>query len=810
MVQAPPVGGTPSSVEATDWATEASEEELIFGDGFLVWESNRSGEWRIWARSLDGGTPRQLSPEEADRQHYAPHISPDGSTVVYLSSRDNGRRYGTGGTAGSLHLIAPDGSNNRLLIERVRTYFENRSVVWRSPTELIYIGDERATHLLDIERGHSRPLTAGPADGYGWLIDATLRHASRNDATFSIYDSDRLRIVPRTVLGGCQPYFSHDGRWGVWTAGAGGPISRIDLDTRQIGKLLDKNDSRMPDGWGYLYFPMLSRDGSLLTFAASRSEHDHFTSDYDVFVVETDPVNLELIRRPVRYTEHPSTDRYPDVYRAPLELGRYRGEAPYEIELSASGNGWTWAFGDGGQGEGHSVQHYYSSPGRYAVEASRGGETLRGQVVVAPAEAPRIVGTRLSGDGRRVSIDFDEPINVEKTELAFVSGRAISSWSTDNGGRRLQIDLGAPFETVDRLVVSGVEDRAQRPNRMAEAVLEIGPPMWPIGRDGLVFVWQTGETSNLVMDDENGIDRAINLRASGLARLDHAWTMLPGTGRFEAEAADAARVTSALRGTNEMTLRLTVDPAMAEGRASLVSLASRRQQNFRLELRGGTLVFHLRTGSRGPEANRSIDLVELPVGRPSHVVLTYSPGDLGLWVDGERRLELGAETIRGDFFHWRDLPLTFGGGRKNLRLEGVAIYERVLDGGAIEADFERYRRWVEGRPSVRNVEIEAKLVERSPAPRLEEIFPYREALMVYEYEVLKTLSGQMPDDRIRVAHWSILGGSKLALKDLADGSIHTLRLQPFAANPQLASLFRAQAEAIGADLPLYYAPDLVD
>ena len=52
------------------------------GRGFVVWESNRTGNWRIWHRSLDGSDLRQLSVDENDRDHIAPHISPHGTRVL--------------------------------------------------------------------------------------------------------------------------------------------------------------------------------------------------------------------------------------------------------------------------------------------------------------------------------------------------------------------------------------------------------------------------------------------------------------------------------------------------------------------------------------------------------------------------------------------------------------------------------------------------------------------------------------------------------------------------------------------------------
>ena len=37
-------------------------------------------------------------------------------------------------------------------------------------------------------------------------------------------------------------------------------------------------------------------------------------------------------------------------------------------------------------------------------------------------------------------------------------------------------------------------------------------------------------------------------------------------------------------------------------------------------------------------------------------------------------------------------------------------------------------------------------------PTLKEIVPYREALVIYEYEVLEVLGGELGDETVRVAH----------------------------------------------------------
>ena len=192
------------------------------GDGFLVWESNRSGSWRLWIRELADSEPRQLVPDEEGRRHCCAHISPDGEWIAYLSLPVGKQEYSDGTTSGVLRLVRPDGTERQVLAPKARTYFEHRAAVWRSPTELIYIGPDGRTLVRELYDGESRELTHEPVPEYGALVDSTLSWATSGRADFSVYQPDPGRVVPRADQSGCQPYFSHDGRWGFWTAGVGG------------------------------------------------------------------------------------------------------------------------------------------------------------------------------------------------------------------------------------------------------------------------------------------------------------------------------------------------------------------------------------------------------------------------------------------------------------------------------------------------------------------------------------------------------------------------------------------------------------
>jgi len=88
---------------------------------------------------------------------------------------------------------------------------------------------------------------------------------------------------------------------------------------------------------------------------------------------------------------------------------------------------------------------------------------------------------------------------------------------------------------------------------------------------------------------------------------------------------------------------------------------------------------------------------------------------------------------------------------------------------------------------------------------LAEIQPYREGLVVYEYDVEKVMDGESLTGRIRVAHWAILDGETMAVARWDEGQSLRLRLEPFASNPQLDTFYMSDTLEPDFDVPLYYA-----
>jgi hypothetical protein len=711
---------------------------------------------------------------------------------------------------GPLRLVSTADGSERTIAPRTRSYgWGNRAVVWRDDDELVYIDGSGRTALLDVSTGKSRILVPQERESMGWLLDPDLRVATNAAPVFAPYDRASRTVLERDSLGGCEPYFTADGRWGFWVAGAGGPLNRIDLETREVTPVLRKNDPRLDPERRYLYFTMTSRDGRMLTWGASDGDHHHFEADYDVYVAPIDPETLELAGRPVRMTEHPATDRYPDVFLAPLPLGRHRGEAPFTVELRAPRPGpWRWSIDGRPVAGGESLTRTFGRPGVHRVEArtERGGgdASLAGQVVVDPPRAPEVTGVELREGDRRLEVRFSEPVRTQAAKVELDPASALASWRAGDEGRTLSLELTEELRAGGRLRLTGVTDRAQVPNALAPSWIEVAPPTWPSSREGLELLWQTADLPNLVFDPATGKERAYPLEAVGRAFLDHHHALAFDGGRWLAPPEAGDRFVTAVERDGAFSVELTLTPESTAGRelGAVVALFGGSRLQLLLGQRGRDLVLRLATSEQRDAP--MIRLAGLEAGRAHHLVLSYSPGRLRVWLDGE---SVAPELQpRGHLNRWRGGRLSFGGRPDGGlpwqgTLEGIALWSRALEATEAREESVRYRRVRSGRPEVDSRRVETRLLRKSAIPTLAQITPYRVALVVFEHEVTR---GDDAGERLRVAHWAILDGEMQPVSRLRPGTELTLRLEPFAANPQLEPHFLSDTLGGGGG-ELWYA-----
>lgn len=778
--------------------------------GYIIWESSRTGSWRIWRRNLDGSNLRQISPEESGRDHYCPHISPNGERIIYISYPNGKNSYDSQSEKDDnyMHIMNSEGKYDRILV-KARAYGEDRAAVWIDNDNFIFIDNDGYTSEFNISSGESKILSKETKSGFGWLININRTFAVPGwPASFNPFDASTGKITPARELGGCQPYFSRDCKWGYWMGRGGGPINKYNLATGEISPILGRNDPRMPAERNYLYFPMLSSNQKLIVFGASPNQHDHFNSDYDIFAAKINPDTLEIIGSPVRYSFDPACDRFPDAYVEDLELGEYAGEAPFSVKIVSpkiTSEDWEWDYGDGSFGKGVSASHTYSKPGQYLVKAKKNDVTLRGNVTVNPRRPPRMISASLEGNNR-ILLMFDEPVDISKAKFGLASKNKIIKKSLADGNKSVVIQLESEVKQNDTIFIKQIRDAAQAPNTMPDTSAEIKTHKWPFNDNGLLFNWsgKNGVYTNL--------PELFSINADGKAAYDNNYSMITKGGLFIApELGDY--LTTSITKTNQLTIELVIrtDSINQEGPARILTLSSSpRSRNFTIGQSNNRIVLRLRTPQTGLNgSNPEIDLCSIDAGKPLHLIVAYSPGKLACYADG--KTVVNTNSIQGDFSNWGTQEFAIGNELTKDRtwhgaVDGISIYNRAM---SAEEALLNYNSFISLNPikTIPSLEVTAKLIKTSKTPTLDEIKPYREGLVLYEYEIEKIAQGNIKSKKIRVAHWAILGGENILRKDLKNGSSVNMFIQPFELNPQLESIYMSDSLEIDPDIPIYYDVD---
>jgi hypothetical protein len=99
--------------------------------------------------------------------------------------------------------------------------------------------------------------------------------------------------------------------------------------------------------------------------------------------------------------------------------------------------------------------------------------------------------------------------------------------------------------------------------------------------------------------------------------------------------------------------------------------------------------------------------------------------------------------------------------------------------------------------------VEARVVGVGVVPTPESIAPYRNALLVNRYEIVKVLEGQPAHQQVAVAQWVIRDARVLNEASRSVGQVHRLTLERYEAHPELEGERLIQGSDI-ANLPLYY------
>jgi hypothetical protein len=108
-----------------------------------------------------------------------------------------------------------------------------------------------------------------------------------------------------------------------------------------------------------------------------------------------------------------------------------------------------------------------------------------------------------------------------------------------------------------------------------------------------------------------------------------------------------------------------------------------------------------------------------------------------------------------------------------------------------------------GQADPERLVIQARLVSAGPVPTPQSILPYRNALVVNEYEILSVQEGTFTSRTIQVAQWAIRDTRVLPTARRTAGSEHRLTVERYDAHAELEGE-RLITASEASDQPLYY------
>jgi len=498
--------------------------------------------------------------------------------------------------------------------------------------------------------------------------------------------------------------------------------------------------------------------------------------------------------------------------------GGYQGEAPFTVELPTNklgGAAWALDYGDGAREQTAAPRHTYGKAGTYTITAQHDSRQLQQTVTVSERRPPR--GEIVPLDGNQLILRFDEPMQLKNASLATMSGTAVDSLTLDPLARNLRIAFKAPLPKKDTFTLGGVLDQAQQPNAPAKNKFDYVQPAWPANRAGLVFLWESYKGAGFCFNPDRNIFSPVRLNPCGRVTFDRYGAMsLEGGVSFALDG--GLGVAARCRAANVFSLQAVITPYnIHQGKPN----AARRiigcnrggwleEVNFGLGQEADKLALYIRTQKdKGEPTVQRVELCTLTEGEPNHVVVSYTPGRLECYLNGK----LARQTAEVDGALAWDRPpfamgLNFGGTERDEfpwlgRVEAVAIGDRAIGADEAAADYGAVAALLKKRPRSEGMEFDGKLLAKARVPTLAEIVPYRDALVVHEYQIEKVVKGKYRPKTIRVAHWGLRDAEPTAVTRLGIGESRRLRVEPYGNHPEIEGQALRDVEG-DTDRPLYF------
>ncbi|HUT56243.1 MAG TPA: LamG-like jellyroll fold domain-containing protein, partial [Phycisphaerae bacterium] len=727
---------------------------------YKQWETAKKGTlgmdggagYSIMAFDTQGKGERELVPAG---DFYNPLISPSGRRVIYTAKTDGKLR---------IHCVDWNGANSRVLSDGFALW------TWRDPAtgiEWVYASDEnwRGVDRFQLDKPESREsIYKSPvANRFSLSADGTRAVGEFPWPNAGMLYTRTGQVDRKDYRTGCNSYIAPDNSYMVTIMDGGHSqvtLYKPDGSSRDVRLIPPGLKPLKRGGNGCMWNPKWASDARHMVVAGPFVNLGPNHADIWLGQFADD---FNSIAKWVQVSNNDYMDVYAYVWIDP-ELGQHAGEAPYTLAVPSAVTGqgnWQWTFGDGAKGtEG---KHTYRTPGSYTITATQGDRVLRGRVTVKPRTKPRVLAVQLFDD-EHVQVQFDKCIRIDQAAFSLKSGVAIAGAALDGVGLRLNLTLDGTLPGTDTLRVQDIRDLAQEPNILTED-LKIVRPDWPAVRSGVVFLWEGNHKQSFNWNPQSSAFQDNTFNHWGQARFDRHGVMVLDGGTYTVTDGGSG-IYSQCGKTGKLTVESVITPFnLYQGSASQPAVAfgfgRPGDSNFSLAQEGNRLLLLIRLQHENKTEVRRVELCTLKQDVPHHVLVAIADNALTCYVNGAVAKQAELEGT----FAWNEPDwsqgLYMGGLPGNLypwcgKLEGLAVYSSAFDAAQAARHHAVYAKTLAARPVAKQIQLRAKLAAKSRIPAAAEIAPYRDTLVVNEYEVVRVTQGTYAAPKFRVVQWGLL------------------------------------------------------
>jgi hypothetical protein len=681
--------------------------------GYIIWMSNREGNWNIYRMDIPNGKTLKLTQNNTDNNDA--HISGDGKLIAW-SSGDKYKR--------DVWIMNADGTDHHLVVSNASMGVwrpDGKLVIYRGNdhnTSFIYdLNTKQETKIWPIDNVKVEPYgvveVAPSPDGkmlVGWASNPIGTWIFSADGTFQ-----------KNVQSGCEGHFAPDSSFVYWvmqpgTFGKATLQGEVQQPLYKSGDVLPDPYSGANDRYGHTYFPKLSKNMDYLVFGACpNGQHDHDTSDYEIFLMKMDNLKPSW-EKPIRLTYDNRTDRWPDIF---INVDATPPNTPQALKAESLGQSVKIVWNASQDPEsGIIVYNIYRNTNKgveetiarevkdtsyidYATDAKTKYQYSVSAINPVYLESPKSKSVA-------ITTKDSKPVAPKNIHISGNGRQALLKWQAntelDIKGYNvyLSLDPKGRYEKINKDIVvdpvysdNSIEDKkiyyysitavdkSKNEGLRSNAVV-FGKRV----SDGLLAFYLFDEGQGSVVNDQSGIEPPFNINIKDSNKVQ--WVKDTNAIEFVESSmvvsdGNADRLFNNLKARNEISVEAWVSPKdLAQtGPSRIVTMSSDTQQrNFTLGQIGEDIAIRLRTTKTDQNGIPELDTQKHILAQQlTHIVATYDGNIKKLYINGNLHSE--SQQLTGDFSNWANYPLVLGneltGDRTWLgKIYLVAIYNRSL------------------------------------------------------------------------------------------------------------------------------------